>query len=77
MLRTPPQTKLGGNSLIVTTSPVEDLQANLVQIDYNTTYGTIRYLQVFSGKAVPANGTVPITAPITTSNRPPTRAVGS
>ena len=50
--------------MIVTTSPVEDLAANLVQVDYNSTYGSLRYLMIFSGKAVPANGTVPITAPI-------------
>jgi hypothetical protein len=62
MLRTPsiltPSTyKTQGDSLIITSSPVEDVGLCLRRIEYNSaSYANVRYLQGFSGKAVPANG---------------------
>jgi len=63
MLRTPPPIALGTYFLIVTSSPAEKGAPLLFQIRVNSTYAQARWLHIFSGIAIPANGTAPILTP--------------
>ncbi len=60
MLITPPPAVFNGYNIIVKNSPVNNVQLNLAGIDYTSANGSVRYIQLFSGVAVPVNGAVPL-----------------
>ena len=64
MLKTPPPIALATYYLVVTNSPAQNVKVTLTGINWQTTYGSVRYLLAFSGVAVPSNGALPIMAPI-------------
>lgn len=64
MLRNPPPTALNTYFLAVTTSPVAQLSPVLKRIHVQSSYASAVWLLAFSGTAVPADGSVPIMAPL-------------
>jgi hypothetical protein len=64
MLKYPPPTALGTYFLVVTTPNVKSLDPSLMAIAVQSSYASAVWLLAFAGTAVPANGTVPLMAPI-------------
>lgn len=63
-LRTPPFTALNTYKLEVTGSPVANLSVVLAKISVQSSYASAVWLLAFSAASEPANGAVPIAAPM-------------